>query len=230
MKRVFSILTILLFSLNSIAQSKKDRIIVVQKFYYDTLKTDYRKVKFEINKNADKVKRSDYSSAHMSDTIIVRETTEYKFEFGHFINSDRNSSEQILNIETYKIGDTIFEKKADYLIKKIFSKNKIIYAARLFPGQSIIPYNELRYIYNKAGDLIEIKEMYNSDIHEEYKTVFDYTDGIVSKMTEFKKDEDNWLIEKVWEYDLITKNNLKRRTKKRINILLLNRQFQQTPW
>ena len=56
MKRVFSIITILLFSLNTIAQSKKDGIIVVQKFYYDTLKSNYRKVKFEINKKADKVK------------------------------------------------------------------------------------------------------------------------------------------------------------------------------
>ena len=230
MKRVFSIITILLFSLNTIAQSKKDGIIVVQKFYYDTLKSNYRKVKFEINKKADKVKRLDYSSAHRSDTVIVKETTEYKFENGHFISVNSNSLERILNIETYKIGDTIFEKKADYLLKKLFSKNKIIYVARIFPEKTIIPYNELIYIYSKSGNLIEIKDMYNSDIHEEYKTVFDYTDGIVSKITEFKKDKDKWLKEKVWEYDLITKNDLSKRIKKRINILLLDRQFIQTPW
>lgn len=230
MKREFGILIILLFSLNSIAQSENDVIIVVQKLYYDTLQTNYWKVKFEINNKADKVKRLDYSSAHMSDTIIVRETTEYKFENGHFFASDRNSSGPIPKIESYKVGDTIFERKADYLLKKMFSKNKITYIARLFPEQTIIPYNELRYIYSKDGDLIEIKEMYNSDIQKEYKTVFDYTDGIVSKITEFIKEEDKWLKEKVWEYNLITKNNLRRRTKKRINILLLDRQFIQTPW
>lgn len=230
MKRVISIITILLFSLNAIAQSEKDGIIVVQKFYYDTLQTDYRKVKFEINKKADKVNRLDYSSAHISDTIIVRKTTEYKYENDVFISLNHNNSEQKRNIETYKIGDTIFEQKAEYLTKKIYSKDKIIYAARLFPEQQLIPYNELKYIYSKDGNLIKIKEKHNSDVNEEYKTVFDYTDGIVSRMTEFKKVKKRWLKEKVWEYDLLTKSNLKNKVKRRINILLLGNQFMKTPW
>ena len=230
MKRVFRIIIILLFSLNAIAQSEKGEIIVVQKFYRDTLQTDYRMVKFEINKKADKVNRLDYSSAHISDTIIVRETTKFKIKNGHFISSERNNTERISNIETYKVGDTIFEKKADYLTKKVYSKNKIIYAARLFPERQLIPYNELKYFYSKDGNLIKIQEKYNSDVNEEYKTVFEYKDGIVSRMTEFKKFEEKWTKEKIWKYELLTTNKLRKKIRKRINILLLTNQFTETPW
>ncbi|MFC4635799.1 hypothetical protein ACFO3O_17950 [Dokdonia ponticola] len=230
MKRVLSIITILFLTLNATAQSEKDEIIIVQKFYKDTLQTDYRKVKFEINKKADKVNRLDYSSAHMSDTIIVRRTTEYKFENGHYITLERNNFRRISNVETYKIGDTIFEKKADYLTKKAYSKNKITYAARLYPERQLVPYNELKYIYNKSGNLIKIKEKYNSDVNEEYETVFEYKDGIVCRMTEFKKFGGKWIKEKVWGYELITSNKLRKKIRKRINNLLLTNQFIETPW
>ncbi len=230
MKILFGLITILLFSLKTIAQSEKERIIVVQKIYEDTLQTDYRKVKFEISKKADKANQLDYSSTHASDTILVRRTTEYKFENGHFINLENSKSDRILDIETYKIGDTIFEKKAHYLVKKIYAKNRIVYAARLFPEKQIVPYNERNYIYNRNGDLIKINEKYNSDVNEEYKTVFDYTNGIVSKMTEFKKNGDKWLKEKVWEYDLLIKSNFGKKTRKRINTLLLDKQFYEIPW
>ena len=172
MKKVFGIITVLLFSLNSVAQSEKNRIIIVQKFYYDTLQTDYRKVKFELNKKADIVKQMDYSSAHFSDTMIVRNTIEYKYLNGNFITSEQNNPILLRNIRAYRNGDTILEKKADYLTKKVYSKNRIIYAARLFPEQQGIPNNELKYIYNKDGNLIKIKEKYNSDVNIEYKTEF----------------------------------------------------------
>ena len=231
MKRIFSIVIISLFTISTIAQSKKDAIIIVQKFYYDTLQTNYRKVKFEMNKKADKAKRMDYSSAHISDTLIVRETTKYIYENGYFVSPDHRNSKELKNTEIYKVGDTIFEKKTDYLTKKVYFKNKIVYAARLFPEQLIIPYNERKYIYNKVGELIEIKEKHNSlNVSEEYKIVFDYTDDIVSRMTEFKMVEKEWKKEKVWEYDLLTNNNIRKKIKKRINILLLGNQFLQTPW
>ena len=230
MKRILNIITILLFSINAISQSEKNKIIVVQKFYHDTLQTNYRKVKFEINKKADKVIQMDYSTAHISDTIIVRKTTEYKYQNGAFISLELNNLEQLSIIETYKIGDTIFEKNADYLTKKIYSKNKIIYAARIFPERQLIPYNELKYIYSKDGNLIKIKEKHNSDVNEEYKIVFEYKDGVVSRMKEFKKFKKQWKKEKVWEYDLLTKNKIRKKTKRRINILLLENQFLRTPW
>ncbi|GHC58898.1 hypothetical protein [Ulvibacter litoralis] len=229
MKRVLSII-ILLFTLNTIAQSEKNKIIVVQKFYKDTLQTDYRKVKYEINKKANKVIRFDYSSAHISDTIIVRETTEYNFENGHFISSEHNNSRRISNIKTHKVGDTIFEKKTDYLTKKIYSKNKIVYASRLFPKQQSIPYNELKYIYNENDNLIKIQEKYNSDVNEEYKTIFEYKNGIVSRMTEFKKSGEKWIKEKIWRYELLTTNKLRKKIRKRINNLLLTNQFTETQW
>ncbi|GAB5399256.1 MAG: hypothetical protein Aureis2KO_08410 [Aureisphaera sp.] len=220
----------LLFSTHGISQSEKGEIIVVQKFYKDTLQTDYHKVKFEISKKADKVYRLDYSSAHVSDTIIVRGTTEYKYKNGHFIPTARKNMTRITDKKKYKTGDTILEQNGDYLTKKVYSKNKIIYAARLFPDQQSIPYNELEYVYSKKGNLIEIREKHNSDVNEEYKTVFEYKEGVVSRMTEFKKFGEKWTKEKIWSYALLTTNNIREKVRKRINILLLRNQFIDTPW
>jgi hypothetical protein len=237
MKRTFILITVFLFSINTIAQSEKDNIIVVQKFYLDTLKTDYRKVKFDIDKKAKKVIRMDYSSNHIADTLIVRNTAEYRFENGHFIYSDQINSVRTKNFKTHKFGDTIFEKIADlakskiyYRTKKVYSKNGIIYAARIFRDRQLIPLNERKYIYSKDGELIKIKEKYNSDVREEYKFIFDYSNGIVTRMTEFKKIGNKWKKETIWEYDLITKRKLKKKIKRRINILLLDDQFKNTPW
>lgn len=220
----------LFFSISAIAQSDKGVIRIVQKLYDDTLQVNYHKVEFLIDKKADRVKRMDYSSAHNSDTLIIKETTEYKYENGHFIFvDDKNQKEK--NTKTYKIGDTIFEENNNYLTKKVYSKNKIIYAARLFPEEQVIPYNELKYIYNSKGNLIEIEEKYNSDeANEEYKTIFDYNVGIVTRMTEYKLVKEEWKKEKVWAYDLLTKNKIRKRTKMRINILLLYNQFLKTHW
>ena len=230
MIKEFTLITICFFFNALIAQPNNEKTIIVQKFYDDTLKTDYSKVKFEINQKADRVIRMDYSSSHISDTITVRKIDEYKYENGSFIWPGYKKSKD-LNIEKYEVGDTIFENKTDYLTKKIYKKNQLIYAARVFPKESLVPYNERIYYYDKSGNLIKIEEKYNCSIHcENYRTKFDYTSGIVSRMTEFKLIDNNWRKQKVWEYDLLTKNKIDNKIKKRINVLLLGNQFLRTPW
>ncbi len=238
MKKIIFLISLFICFGNAIAQADHDKIIVVQKLYFDTLKTDYRKVKFEISPKADSFKRMDYSSAHITDTLRVKSTTEGVFDNGRFSPLNAQTASEPNNIENYKVGDTIFEVRTDYLsnnktitlIKKVYSKDKLIYAARSFPKRQTLPYNELKYFYNKNGDLIKIQELYNSETIEEYETVFKYKNGVVASMVEYKKLGEKWIKEKVWEYDLFTKNKLKPKVARRINTLLLDFQFIQTPW
>ncbi len=230
MKIILTILIALFTIVGSIAQSENKSIIIIQKFYSDTLKTNYRKVKFEADKKLENINRLDYSSAHVSDTITVKSIDTYSFENGSYRLANYKNKKQI-QTNRFKKGDTIISEKESYITKSVFKKDKPIYINRIFPEESSIPYNELKYDYNENGDLIGIEETYNCfKSCENFMTVFEYKDNVVSQMTEFKLIDNKWRKQKVWDYELITEIKLSKKDKKRINLLLLENQFLNPPW
>lgn len=240
MKKLILLAVILCFSKSTIAQSVYDEIIVVRKQYTDTLKTNYRKVEIKFSKKADSLLWFDYSSAHVVDTLTVKKIHKYVYKDNSYLFSGIMSVRKYDNTDEYKIGDTLFlnTKKIDSdfgnrnitITKKEYLKGRIIYAARLFPDKQSLPYNESNYIYDKEY-LIKIKEKYNSEgINEKYLFLFDYSDGIVSRVTEFKEVNGVFRKEYIWEFSLLTDKKLKKKIKKRINLFLLEDQFVNPPW
>jgi len=225
MKKIYLITILLLYVPKIFCQNKN--LVITQKLYSDTLLTDYQKVKFLINLETDLVTRINYFTAHVADTTIAGEVKTQKFGLN----------------ETEKkevIGDTVFNKyetllAADTIVtltKRVYEKYGIIYAARIFPKASLIPYNELKYQYDKTGNLIQIIESYhdNSGNVVNYRTVFTYMSGIVTRMTEYKQEVNNWTTEKICDYISIGNYNIKRKVKRKINLLLIDGQFKNLPW
>ena len=225
MKKIYLITILLLYIPKIFSQNKN--LVITQKFYHDTLLTDYRKVKFVINLETDVVTRINYFTVHTADTTNAGEVKTQKFGL------NENEKKEV-------IGDTVFNKyerllAADTIVtltKRVYEKYGIIYAARIFPKAGLIPYNELKYQYDKTGNLIQIVESYNDNSGNivNYRTIFTYKYGIVTRMKEYKQEVNNWTTEKVWDYIFTGNYNIKQKVKRKINSLLIDGQFKNLPW